>query len=69
MTTDEVIDLLTLVAGFDQRTVGHADVTAWDLVARLENWTLPVAMRAVVEHHRAHAQRGRIRPAHVTDQI
>ena len=32
MTTEEVIDLLTLMASYDRRTVGNADVAAWRLV-------------------------------------
>jgi hypothetical protein len=69
VTTDDVIDLLTMIAAYDQRTVGEDDVRAWTLIARAENWTTPLAQRAVIEHHRANADRGRIRPAHITDTI
>lgn len=30
MTRDDVIDILTLAASYDKRTVGHADVAAWE---------------------------------------
>lgn len=69
MTADNVIDLLTLVAAYDQRTVGHDDVQAWLLIANAEDWTLPRARRAVVEHHRRGADRPRLRPAHITDAL
>jgi hypothetical protein len=50
MTDDEVIDLLTLAAGYDRRTVGDADVEAWSAIALLNGWTFAVARRALVEH-------------------
>lgn len=69
MTPDEVFDLLTFCAVFDQRTVGEADVEGWLFVAELEGWTWPLAHRAVVEHYRAGADKRRITPAHISDQI
>ena len=69
MTADEIIDLLSLIAAYDQRTVGEADVEAWLAIAEAENWTWPAAKRAVIEHHRRGSDKPRIRPAHITDTI
>lgn len=69
MTTDEIIDLLSLIAAYDQRTVGEADVEAWLVIADAEDWTWPAARRAVIEHHRRGSEKPRIRPAHITDTI
>lgn len=63
MTPDEVIDLLSLAAGFDQRTVGHDDVRAWGLIANEDDWTLPLACRALVEHAKIDPMPAR--PAHI----
>ena len=50
MTRDEVVDLLTLIASYDRRTVGNADIAAWKLaVGDLE---FADAQEAVVAHVR-----------------
>lgn len=69
MTWDDIVDLLTLITAYDQRTVGEEDVRAWLLVAQLEGWTPRAAQRAVVEHYARGADRPRITPAAVTDRI
>ncbi|NIH81702.1 hypothetical protein [Amycolatopsis viridis] len=69
MTPDETIDLLTLIAAYDQRTVGEADVVAWRTVAVEEGWTFPLARRAVIEYHKRGGDRPRIKPAHITDTL
>ena len=69
MTPDETIDLLTLIATFDQRTIGESDVAAWHTIATECGWTWPLARRAVVEHHKRGSDRRRITPAHITDGI
>lgn len=69
MTPAETIDLLTLIATFDQRTVGEADVAAWQAIATECGWTWPLARRAVLEHHKRGGDKPRIRPAHITDTI
>lgn len=69
MTADEVIDLLTMIAAFDQRTVGDDDVQAWLLIATAEDWTSPLAQRAVIEHYRRGGDRPRIKPGHITDTL
>lgn len=65
MTTDEVIDLLTLMASFDRRTVGEADVAAWYLAVG----DLPSgdAQEAVLEHYRE--SREWIMPADVSARV
>lgn len=69
MTPDETIDLLTLIATFDQRTVGESDVAAWHAIATECDWTYPLVRRAVLEHHKRGGDKPRIRPAHITDAI
>jgi hypothetical protein len=69
MTADEIIDLLTLITAYDQRTVGGDDVQAWLIIANAEDWTLPLARRAVIEHHRRGGDRPRIKPGHITDTL
>ena len=69
MNTNEVIDLLTLIAACDQRTVGESDVEAWHAIATQAGWTFPLARQAVIEHHARGADKGRIRPAHITDTL
>jgi len=65
MTTDEMIDLLTLAAGYDRRTVGEADVTAWQLAVG----DLPFgdAKLAVVAHYRETTDW--LMPAHVRTRV
>lgn len=69
MTPDETIDLLTLIATFDQRTVGESDVAAWHTIATECHWTYPLVRRAVLEHHKRGGDKPRIRPGHITDAI
>jgi hypothetical protein len=64
---DDVIDLLTMAAAIDQRTVGEADVTAWLAIAHECDWTPATARRALVEHYANHAER--LMPAHITRRI
>lgn len=50
MTDDEVVDLLTLMASFDRRTVGDADVDAW--LMAVGDLPFDDAKVAVVKHYR-----------------
>jgi hypothetical protein len=50
MTPAEVIDLLTLAAAYDRRTVGQSDVEAWGAMATKCGWTAAHASRAVLVH-------------------
>lgn len=67
MTADEIIDLLTLAAGYDRRTVGESDVEAWGAMAAKCGWTFPIARRAIVEHFE-HSDRP-IMPANINTII
>lgn len=67
MTEDEVIDLLSMAAAFDSRTIGEADVAAWQAVADSCGWTSATARRALVEHH-GHSTT-RLVPGHITALI
>lgn len=69
MTRKEIAVLLAMIAAYDQRTVGELDVEAWHAVAGAEGWQPDHARRAVVEFHSANADRGRMRPPHVSDAI
>lgn len=64
MSPDQVIDLLTLAARFDQRTVGDEDVRAWGLIANEQDWHPMAAARALVDH--ATVDPTPVRPAHIT---
>lgn len=69
MTPNETFDLLMLIAGFDQRTVGKSDVEIWHTMATECGWTWPLARRAVLDHHKRGSDKRRITPAHITDAI
>lgn len=69
MNRNEVVDLLTLAAVYDQRTGGEADVRGWHAVAQIENWTAPAAQRVLIEHYSRGAERPRITPAAISDGI
>lgn len=66
MTHDDVIDLLKVLAAYDKRTVGEADVLVWSEQARRGRWTRDEAVEAVHEHH--HRSPEFAKPAHV-DQL
>ncbi len=69
MTPDEIIDLLSLAAVYDQRTGGKRDVQGWCLVAETERWTTASAQRVLIEHYSRGADRPRITPAAISDGI
>lgn len=68
MTTDEIIDLLTLIAGCDNRKIGDATVVIWSEIARQAAWTPGSARRAVFEHV-AHEPDRYLQPGHITQRI
>lgn len=61
MTPEDVVDVLTKAAAFDQRTVGEADVLAWHEV--LHRCDRDDALAAVTRHYTD--SRERIMPADV----
>jgi len=65
MNASEVIDLLTLMASYDRRTVGKSDVAAWGLAVG----DLPFAdsRDAVVAHYRD--SREWLMPSDVRDRV
>lgn len=69
MNENETIALLALIAAYDQRTVGQADVAAWHAIAVECGWTFTLARRAVLEHHKRGGDRPRIKPGHITDAL
>jgi hypothetical protein len=69
MNRNNVVDLLSLAAAFDQRTAGEIDVTAWWQVAEAENWTPAAAQRVIIKYYSRGADKPRITPAAITDGI
>lgn len=67
MTEHDVIDVLTAIAAYDQRTVGESDVQAWHAIAQHANWNRDDALRAVVDHYANETKR--IMPADITAGI
>lgn len=67
MSKAEVAVLLAVIAAYDQRTIGDADVEAWHATARYARWDIDGARRAVVAHYANSRQR--IMPADVTAGI
>ncbi|MFI1914544.1 hypothetical protein [Nocardia sp. NPDC020380] len=63
MTRNDVVNLLTMIASFDQRTVGESDVAPW--FAALCHLPYGAARDAVLVHHQTSAER--IKPVHVID--
>ena len=61
MTQDDVIDVLTKCAAYDQRTVGKYDVLAWFEV--LDDLARADALTAVADWYREHHER--IMPSNV----
>ena len=61
MSPNDIIDLLTLAAAYDQRTVGQGDVTAWH--AALFKLDPDEAQAAVIAHYQDSTQR--IMPADI----
>lgn len=69
MHRTEIVDLLSLIATYDQRTVGQADVEAWFTIAEAAEWSFDLAQRAVVEYHVRGGDKPRIKPGHITDAL
>lgn len=65
MTRDEVIDLLSLAAGYDRRKAGHTDIDAWHLA--VGDLRLDDARLAVVGHYRETTDW--LMPAHVRQRV
>jgi hypothetical protein len=65
MTIDEVIDLLTVAASFDRRTIGKADALAWHSV--LGDLDFTDSRNAVLGHYGA--SREWIMPADVRQRV
>lgn len=65
MTHDDIVDVLTAAAAFDQRTVGRADVIAWHAAIG----TLPKddAIAGVVAHYCE--SEDRLKPVHVIRHV
>jgi hypothetical protein len=69
ITRNDVVKLLALAAGADQRTVAEEDVMLWLAIAQQERWLPSCAQRAIIEHYSRGADRPRITPAAITDRL
>lgn len=67
MTRDEVIDLLTVAAVYDNRKPDPAMLAGWTETARRARWTHPLAIDAIHEHYTNSTER--IMPAHITRHV
>lgn len=65
MTRSEAAQLLAIAAGVDQRTIGDADVQAWQMV--LHDIPLESAVAALRDHYRATTRR--VMPADIVQRI
>jgi len=65
MTPDETVDLLTVAAAFDQRTVGEGDAMAWHAV--LGDLAFADAKQAVLGYYAE--TRERIMPADIRQRV
>jgi hypothetical protein len=65
VTRSEAARLLAIAAGIDQRTIGDADVQAWQMV--LADITLDDAITALTAHYRATTHR--VMPADIVQRV
>jgi hypothetical protein len=65
VTRSEAARLLAIAAGVDQRTIGDADVQAWQMV--LADITFDAAVGALTDHYRATTRR--VMPADIVQRI
>ncbi|MET7795729.1 hypothetical protein [Streptomyces decoyicus] len=65
MTLAETAELLAIAAGLDQRTIGDADVQAWQMV--LSDIPFPNAATALRDHYRQTTRR--VMPADIVQRV
>lgn len=69
ITRNDIVRMLVMAAGGDQRTVGEEDVTFWLQVAQVERWHPAAAARIVFAHYCRGAERPRLSAAQVSDRL
>lgn len=67
MTHNEIVDLLSTIASYDNRKPNAAAVAAWGTAAEMGRWTLPEAVAAVKAHF--FEDTAYLMPAHVAKRI
>lgn len=67
MTHNEIVDLLSVIAAYDNRNPSHAAVLAWSASAELGRWTTSEALTAVHAHFATST--AFLMPAHITERI
>lgn len=65
MTIDETVDVLTVAAAYDRRTIGQADAIAWH--AAIGDLPFRDARQAVIDHYRESTDW--LMPAHVRERV
>ena len=69
ITRNDIVRMLVMAAGGDQRTVGDEDVRFWLQVAQVERWHPAAAARVVFLHYCRGADKPRLTPAQVSDRL
>lgn len=67
MNSDDIINLLSIAAAYDRRTIGEADVVAWSAAADIGRWTYEEARLAIQAHYAEDTDW--LMPAHITQRI
>lgn len=67
MTRDELINVLSIAAAYDGRTLGESDIAAWGDAAERGRWSYQLAQDAVKAHYAESHEW--IMPAHVTRRL
>lgn len=64
---DQIIDLLSVIAAYDRRSIGEGDIAAWSESARRAGWRFEDAVDAVHAHFADSSKW--LMPGHVTERI
>jgi hypothetical protein len=67
ITTDDVVDLLSVATGYDNRNASTATVLAWTTAGQHARWTREEALAAIHAHYAESTEF--LMPAHVTARI
>ncbi|MET8648503.1 hypothetical protein [Nocardia aurea] len=69
MTRDEVLELLQVANGYDNRKIDNIMAACWSESARRARWTFHEAVDAVHEHFASGKPREYLMPGHVTEHV
>ncbi|WP_029924022.1 hypothetical protein [Nocardia otitidiscaviarum] len=68
MNRDDVIHLLQVIHGYDNRKIDAISIEAFSQSARRANWTLAAALDAVHDYY-AFTPRGWVMPGDITERV